>query len=67
MNWRHSTIADWHQLSDCGRYSVCRIGGPVTFYEAWRTRQHEDGPHLIATNLATSAEARQIAEGDDRE
>ena len=45
--------------SEDGRYSVCQIGGSEGFYEAWRTRKHEDGPHLISTNLPDAQEARK--------
>ena len=67
MNWTPATAADWYQLTDCGRYSVARIGMKSgTFFEAWRTRKHLDGPHLISTNLPTSQAARDAAEEDDR-
>jgi hypothetical protein len=67
MNWKPATSADWHQLSGCGRYSVARIGCKSgQFFESWRTRKHEDGPHLISTNLPTSQAAREAAEEDDR-
>ena len=68
MNWRDATAAAWHQTSEDGRYSVCRIvlrSGAM--FEAWRTRAHEDGPHLISTNLPTSQAARTVAEEDDRD
>jgi len=55
----------YSQKSTCGEYSVCAIGvGKGHFYEAWRTRSHKEGPHLISTNLASAAEARQACEGD---
>ena len=68
MNWRKTGALEYAQVSECGRYSVCRIGiADGQFYEAWRTRKHEDGPHLIATNLPTSQAAREVAEEDDGE
>ena len=51
------------QLSACGRYSVAKIGFVGgAFYESWQTRKHAEGPHLIATNLPTAAEARRLCE-----
>ena len=68
MNWQPTPATAYAQLSECGRFSVCRIGfGDGHFFEAWRTRSHEDGPHLIATNLPTSQAARDAAEEDDRD
>ena len=52
-------------VSDCGTYSVCKIGiNGSAVYEAWRTRAHRDGPHLVATNLDSADLARQICEAD---
>lgn len=71
MKWRKHD--DSALVSDCGFYSVTRIGYQNEsgqkggFYEAWRRRAHPDGPHLIASNLATSAEARHLCERDDAE
>ena len=66
MKWiKHDNYAI---KSECGRYSVCKIGFKNGhFYEAWRTRAHKDGPHLIAHNIADAKEARRLAEADDRE
>ena len=62
MKWKkHDSAAI---VSDDGRYSVCQIGGKDGFFEAWRTRKHPDGPHLISTNLATPAAARQACVED---
>jgi hypothetical protein len=54
------------QTSKDGCYSVCAIGYAQGkwFYEAWATRAHEDGSHLISTNLPTAAEARAMCEAD---
>ena len=68
MIWRPTSATAYAQLSADGRYSVTRIGfSGGQFFEAWRTRSHADGPHLIATNLPTSQAARETAEEDDRE
>lgn len=68
MKWNPTGLAAYSQLSLCGRYSVCRIGnGPGMFYELWRTRAHEDGPHLVATNLPDSDAARAMADADQEE
>ena len=79
MNWQPATSADWHQLSGCGRYSVCRIRGKSSeSFEAWRTRRHSLGAGVIeitqpgdprrrfAVGLESSARARAICEEDDR-
>jgi hypothetical protein len=52
------------QTSKCGRYSVCAIGYAkgTWFYEAWQTRAHDEGAHLIATNLPSAEEARRLVE-----
>ena len=64
MNWQKPTR--FAQLSEDGRYSVAKIGNEVGhFYEAYRTRQHVDGPHLISTCLKTPDEARAQCEADD--
>lgn len=57
----------YSQFSECGRYSVCAIGlGDQRYvYEAWQTRAHPSGPHLIASNIASAAEARQLVEQHD--
>ena len=66
MNWQNP--ARYAQVSECGRYSVCRIGiGDGQFLEAWRTRQHPDGPHLVSTNLKTALDARKACEADDQD
>lgn len=38
------------------------VGAQGRFYEAWRSRAHEEGPHLIATNLPSAEEARRLCE-----
>ena len=65
MKWtKHDQITI---VSDCGRYSICSIGYPGgRFFEVWRTRKHEDGPHLVAHNVADSKEARRLAAEDAR-
>jgi hypothetical protein len=62
MKWvKHDSAAI---VSDDGRYSVCQIGGKDGFFEAWRTRKHEDGPHLISTNLPDAQAARKACVDD---
>ena len=51
-------------VTEDGTYSVCQIGGKDGFFEAWRTRAHKDGPHLISTNLANAQEARRACAED---
>ena len=55
------------QKSRDGRYSVCAIGYAQGqwFYEAWRSRAHEEGVHLVSTNLPTAEAARAACEADD--
>ena len=68
VNWQKVPPSAYAQVSECGRFSVCRIGfGDGHRFEAWRTRAHPDGPHLIATNLPTSQAARDAAGKDDRD
>lgn len=67
MKWRkpknQSAInAQYAEVSDDARYSVCQIG---TKFEAWRTRVHDEGPHLVMTNIDTRAAARAACEADD--
>ena len=65
MKWTRKD--KYAEVSDCGRYSVAAYGiGEGYRFEAWRTRAHKDGPHLIAANV-TAEEARQHCEDDDRE
>lgn len=64
MKWQPP--ARYAQVSEDGRYSVCRIGiGDGQFIEAWRTRKHPDGPHLVSTNMKTAQDARTACEADD--
>lgn len=65
MRW--GKVGQYSEKSSCGAYSVCAIGRDAThagFWEAWRTRAHVDGPHLIATNLDTLESARRACEED---
>jgi hypothetical protein len=65
MKWARALRSSDYQLSEDGRYSVCRVGNSLgERFEAWRTRAHPDGPHLVATGLITSQAARDAAEGD---
>ena len=65
MKWvKHDSAAI---VSDDGCYSIARTGGDSGRFEVWRTRKHEAGPHLVAHNIATAAEARKLAEADARE
>ena len=62
MKWRkHDGSAI---VSEDGRYAIARLGAA---YEVWRTRKHEEGPHLCATNIGDAQEARRLAEADSRE
>jgi hypothetical protein len=55
----------YSQKSKCGEYSVCAIDVGKGFrYEAWRTRAHKEGPHLISTNLSSAAAAREACQQD---
>jgi hypothetical protein len=68
MNWRPTPATANAQVSEDGRYSVCRIAiRDRVMFEAWRTRSHVDGPHCVSTNLPTSQAARDAAEEDDRD
>ena len=62
MQWvRHDKYAE---VSDDGRYSIAAIGtGRGYFFEGYRTRRHEDGLHLVCTNV-TAEEARRLCEED---
>ena len=66
MNWQPP--ARYAQVSEDGRYSICRVGiGDEQFVEAWRTRKHQEGPHLVSTNLKSAQDARNACEADDQE
>ncbi len=66
MNWNWPT--KYAQLTECGRYSVAKVGNGTRFlYEAWRTRAHPCGAGLIRTGIATADEARLTCEKDDSE
>lgn len=61
MNWQDPS--KYAQVSTDGAYSICAIrteGGP--FYEAWRTRQHPEGPGMIQTGIQTAEFARKLCE-----
>jgi hypothetical protein len=68
MIWTRAS--KYAEKSECGRYAICAIGfegNAGGFFEAWRSRKHADGVHLVATNLKTAAEAREMCEQDSRE
>jgi hypothetical protein len=68
VNWNR--VDKYAERSECGRYSICAIGfegGNGGFFEGWRSRKHAEGVHLVATNLKTAAEARELCEQDSRE
>lgn len=45
-----------------GRYSIASIGlNGGRCFEVWRTRLHEQGPKLVALNIADAKQARRIA------
>jgi len=68
VKWEPPNKPDGYQYSECRRYSVCKVDWfSVPYFEAWRTRDHRDGPHLVATRLPTSDAARCAAEEDARE
>lgn len=54
MNWRR--ISNWHEESECGRYSVAasRVGGKYVF-QAWRRGD-------VATLLHTDTDAQACRE-----
>ena len=63
MKWVKQS--DYALLSDCGGYSVAKIGGKDGVrYEVYRTRAHPEGVHLVAHNLETATEAKRLA-GED--
>jgi hypothetical protein len=63
MKWtKHD---DYALVSDCGRYSVAKIGGKDgVAYEVWRRRTHPAGPGLVEHGIIDSRQARKIAERD---
>jgi hypothetical protein len=68
VNW--TRVDKYAEKSECGCYAICAIGfegNAGGFFEVWQTRQHKDGSHLVATNLKTAAEARELCEQDSRE
>ena len=66
MKWKKHD--DYALVSECGCYTVAKIGGKDGHrYEVWRSRKHPEGVHLVAHNIATSIEARKLAEADSRE
>jgi hypothetical protein len=59
LTWKQRS--DYAQVSDCGSYSVAKVRtDDKPFYEAWRTRQHPDGPGMIQTGLPTAEFARKL-------
>ena len=61
-----ATDAQYAIVSSCGRYAISKIGfSGGCFYEARRTRLHDEGPHLVATNIKTPDDARALCEADD--
>ena len=62
MKWTRKD--KYAEVSDCGRYSVAAYGtGTRWMFEGWRTRKHEEGPHLVCANV-TAEEARRLCEED---
>ena len=63
LGWkRRSEVAE---LSTCETYSVCTIRTEDGhFYEAWKTRQHPDGPGCIQTGLPTADFAKRLCAED---
>jgi hypothetical protein len=69
MNWQRALRSSEYQLSEDGRYSVCRVGNSLgERFEAWRYKAHkawrEYGRNLVANGFLTSQAARDAAEGD---
>jgi hypothetical protein len=63
MKWEK--VDKYAQRSKCGCYSVCAVGfetGRAGFFEAWQTRKHPEGSHLIATCLPSAEAGRQLCE-----
>jgi hypothetical protein len=68
MKWQEKGTAAW--VSDCGRYSICRVTyvtatGPQPRYEAWKRRDHPDGPGRLPGTFIAKAEAETAAEFHD--
>lgn len=62
MKWKRKD--KYAEVSECGCYSVCAIGGEKGWaFEAYRTRQHPEGPHLVIHNV-TAQDARAACEAD---
>ena len=68
MKFTEAGSTGW--ISDCGRYSVCRVTivnetGPQPRYEAWRRRAHPDGLGRLPGLFIARHEAETAAEFDD--
>lgn len=49
----------YHEVSDCGGYTVCAIGGKDGVkFEAWHGKQ------MLQANLETAEEAREVCRAD---
>jgi hypothetical protein len=58
IKWRQ--VDDYHAVSDCGRYKVCRIiWGGAMFYEAWRGKTF-----LARAEDSDSKAMRKVCEAD---
>ena len=66
MKWKPIPANGYALLSDCGCYSVCKVGGAngVMRYSAWRTAKHPEGRKLLMPNLPDAATAKTLCEGD---
>jgi hypothetical protein len=64
MNWLEIPGNKYAVRSECGRYSVCKIGsesGRFT-YSAWRTQSHPSGRFQLSTNLPDATTAKLLCE-----
>ncbi len=61
LTWKQAT--KYAQSSECGAFAICFIRTEERgFYEAWRTRLHDDGPGMIQTGIQTADAARKLCE-----
>jgi hypothetical protein len=64
VNWQPIPDNKYALRSDCGRYSVCKIGsesGRFT-YSAWLTPTHPCGRFQLSTNLPDANTAKLVCD-----
>ena len=64
MNWKPIPANGYALLSDCGCYSICKVGAGRVTYEAWRTAKHPEGRRCLERGLPDAATAKTLCEGD---